>query len=129
MSPGYVIDIQKAAEANDFFRKVLVTADKSQLVVMSLRPGEDIGLEVHDGDQTLCIVKGAGLAVIGGVEQTIHAGTVVFVPAGATHNVINGEAEPMKLFTLYAPPQHRVGTVHRTKQDASAAEYEEAWRK
>ncbi len=129
MNAGYVFDIYKVAGENDFFRKVLYTADKSQLVVMSLKAGEEIGLEVHDGDQILCIVKGAGTAVIGGTEDRIGAGSVVFVPAGTNHNVICGGGEAMKLFTIYAPPQHRVGTVHRTKLEAEASEHQEAWRK
>ena len=129
MNAGYVFDMEKLAGENEFFRKVLYTADKSQLVVMSLKAGEEIGLEVHDGDQVLCIVKGAGSAVIGGIEHGIGAGSVVFVPAGMNHNVICGAGGPMKLFTIYAPPQHRVGTVHRTKLEAEASEHQEAWRK
>ena len=129
MNAGYVVDMEKLAGENEFFRKVLYTADKSQLVVMSLNAGEEIGLEVHDGDQILCIVKGAGTAVIGGIEHGIGAGSVVFVPAGMNHNVICGVGEAMKLFTIYAPPQHRAGTVHRTKLEAEASEHEEAWRK
>ncbi len=129
MTAGYVIDIEKEAERNDFFRKVLFSADRSQLVVMSLRPGEEIGLEVHDGDQILCIVEGAGIAVVGGVQHKIGDDSLVFVPAGVNHTVINGKKEAMKLFTIYAPPQHRPGTVHRTKQDAMAGEHQEAWRK
>lgn len=126
MTAGYVVDIEKVARENEFFRRVLFTADKSQLVVMSLRPDEEIGLEVHDGDQILCIVEGAGIAVIGGSEHKIGAGSVVFVPAGVNHNVISGDGAPMKLYTIYAPPQHRAGTVHRTKQDAELSEHEEA---
>lgn len=129
MNAGYVVDMEKLAGENEFFRKVLYTADKSQLVVMSLNAGEEIGLEVHDGDQILCIVKGAGTAVIGGIEHGIGAGSVVFVPAGMNHNVICGVGEAMKLFTIYAPPQHRAGTVHRTKLEAEASEHEEAWRR
>lgn len=129
MTAGYVIDIEKEAERNEFFRRVLFSAERSQLVVMSLRPGEEIGLEVHDGDQILCIVEGAGIAVVGGVEHKIGEDSLVFVPAGVNHNVINGKKEAMKLFTIYAPPQHRAGTVHRTKQDAQAGEHQEAWRK
>lgn len=129
MTAGYVIDIEKEAERNEFFRKVLYTADKSQVVVMSLGPGEEIGLEVHDGDQILCIVEGAGVAVVGGVEHKISEDSLVFVPAGVNHNVINGKKEAMKLFTVYAPPQHRAGTVHRTKSEAEASEHQEAWKR
>ncbi len=126
MTPGYVIDIEKTAEKNDFFRKVLFTTDKAQLVVMSLEPNEDIGLEFHDGDQILFIVEGKGLAELGGVEHKLDEGSVVIVPAGMNHNITNTDDEPMKLFTIYTPPQHKVGTVHRTKQEAQAGEKQEA---
>lgn len=129
MNAGYVLNIDQVATQNEFFRKVLYTADKSQLVVMALKAGEEIGLEVHDGDQILCIVKGAGTAVVGGLEHRIDAGSVVFVPAGMNHNVVCGAAEAMKLFTIYAPPQHRAGTVHRTKVEAQASEHQEAWKR
>lgn len=128
MTTGYVIDVEKAAKDNGFFRKVLFTASKSQLVVMSLLPGEEIGLEVHDGDQLLAIVEGAGIAVIGGVKHTLRSGCVAFVPTGANHNVINTGHGPMKLYTVYAPPQHEPGTVHRTKKDAEGSEHKEALR-
>ena len=129
MMSGYAIDVQKAAEENEFFRKVLYTSGKSQLVLMSLRPKEDIGLEVHDGDQILCIVKGSGVAVIGGIEHRVGADAVVVVPAGVNHNVAAGEHAELKLYTVYAPPQHAAGTVHRTKSEAVSAEHEEAWKK
>lgn len=122
MTAGYVIDLKKTAEANEFFRKVLYTADKSQLVVMALRPGEQIGLEVHDGDQILYFIEGDGLAVIGGVDQQVSPGSVAFVPAGVNHNVINSQRGTMRLFTVYAPPQHKVGTIHRTKAEAELKE-------
>lgn len=126
MTPGYVIDIEKTAEKNEFFRNVLFTTDKTQLVVMSLEPREDIGLEVHDGDQILFIVEGKGVAELGGVEQKVEEDSVIVVPAGTNHNITNTDDEPMKLFTIYAPPQHKVGTVHRTKRDAQAGEKKEA---
>jgi mannose-6-phosphate isomerase-like protein (cupin superfamily) len=119
-----VIDIKRAAKENSFFRKVLVTANKSQVVLMSLIPGEEIGTESHDGDQLLYAVKGEGVAVINGVQEPFEKGAMLCVPAGAEHNVINTGDEPFKLFTIYAPPQHAAGTVHETKARADAAEAE-----
>jgi mannose-6-phosphate isomerase-like protein (cupin superfamily) len=124
MTQGYVVNIKKAAKDNDFFRKVLFTATKSQLVLMSLRPGEEIGTEVHKVDQVLCVVEGEGKVVLDGVDNGFEKGEIAFVPAGVQHNVINTDDEPMKLFTIYAPPQHAAGTVHRTKAVAEEAERE-----
>ena len=124
MTEGYVVGIKKAAKDNDFFRKVLFTGTKSQLVLMSLRPGEEIGAEVHKVDQVLYVVDGEGSVVLGGVDKEFVKGEIVFVPAGVRHNVINTGVEPMKLFTIYAPPQHAPGTVHRTKAVAEEAERE-----
>lgn len=117
-----IIDIKRAAKENSFFRKVLVTASTSQVVLMSLLPGEEIGPESHDGDQLLYAVKGDGVAVINGVQEPFEKGTMLCVPAKAEHNVINTGDEPFKLFTVYAPPQHADGTVHETKAEAEAAE-------
>ena len=117
-----IVDIKRAAKENSFFRKVLVTANKSQVVLMSMLPGEEIGTESHDGDQLLYAVKGEGVAVINGVQEPFEKGTMFCVPAGAEHNVINTGDEPFKLFTVYAPPQHADGTVHETKAEAEAAE-------
>ena len=117
-----IIDIRRAAKENTFFRKVLVTASKSQVVLMSVLPGEEIGSESHDGDQLLYAVKGEGVAVINGVKEPFEKGMMFCVPAGAAHNVINTGDEPLKLFTVYAPPQHASGTIHETKAEAEAAE-------
>ncbi len=122
MPEGFVTDVKTAAKDNAYFRKVLFTASHSQLVIMSLLPGEEIGMEVHDVDQTLYVVDGAGMVVFDGVEKDFEKGMVVVVPAGVRHNVINTDDDPMKLFTIYAPPQHAVGTVHRTKAEAEASE-------
>lgn len=119
-----IIDIKRAAKENIFFRKVLVTANKSQVVLMSLIPGEEIGTESHDGDQLLYAVKGEGVAVINGVQEPFEKGAMLCVPAGAEHNVINTGDEPFKLFTIYAPPQHAGGTIHETKAGAEGAEAE-----
>ena len=124
MTQGYVVNIKKAAKDNDFFRKVLFTGTKSQLVLMSLRPGEEIGTEVHKVDQILYVVDGEGKVVLDGVDKEFDKGEIVFVPAGVQHNVINTDDQPMKLFTIYSPPQHAEGTVHRTKAVADEAERE-----
>jgi mannose-6-phosphate isomerase-like protein (cupin superfamily) len=122
MTQGYVVNIKNAAKDNDFFRKVLFTGTKSQLVLMSLRPGEEIGTEVHKVDQVLYVVEGEGKVVLHRVDREFEKGDIVFVPAGVEHNVINTEDEPMKLFTIYAPPQHAAGTMQRTKAVAEQAE-------
>jgi mannose-6-phosphate isomerase-like protein (cupin superfamily) len=118
-----VIDANKAAEENSSFRKVLFTGTRTQLVVMALLPREEIGSEVHNAvDQLLYVVKGEGVAVIGDAEEPLRTGAMFCVPAGTTHNLINTGTEPLKLFTLYSPPQHAAGTVQTTKMDADAAE-------
>lgn len=123
MTKGFVGDIKKAAKENDFFRKVLFTGKSSQLVIMSLEPGEDIGEEVHSVDQIIYAVDGEGMVELDGNKNEFEKGDVVFVPAGVRHNVVNAEDEhAMKLFTVYAPPQHADGTIHPTKADAEAAE-------
>lgn len=115
-----IIDIKDAAKENTFFRKVVFTAAKSQVVLMSLLPGEEIGSEVHDVDQLLYAVKGEGVAVIKGRREAFEKGTVFCVPAGSEHNVINTGDEPFKLFTIYAPPEHAEGTIDETKPDTQA---------
>jgi mannose-6-phosphate isomerase-like protein (cupin superfamily) len=120
MTNGFVGNMKKIGKENDFFRKVLFTGAKSQLVLMSLEPGEEIGEEVHSVDQVIYAVDGEGEVVLDGAPTEFDKGFIVFVPAGVRHNVINTDDEPMKLFTVYAPPQHADGTVHRTKSDAEA---------
>ena len=118
---GFVTKIEKDSLENDYFRKVLYTATYSQLVVMSLKPQEDIGEEIHKLDQFIRCEKGEGKALLDGVEHTLSEGVAVLVPAGTKHNIINTSAnEAMKLYTLYAPPNHRDGVVHKTKADAEA---------
>lgn len=120
---GYVENIEKRSLANEYFREVLYTDERLQLVVMSLKPGEDIGEEVHELDQFIRVEKGEGKAVLDGEERTLADGSVVIVPAGAKHNIINTSGtDAMKLYTLYAPPNHAPGTVHTTKAEAEAAE-------
>lgn len=122
MKKGYVADIQEASKENSNFRKVLYTGAHSQLVVMSLKPGEDIGDEVHTLDQFFRIEEGEGKAVLDGVEHDIKAEWAVIVPEGTRHNIINTGATEMKLYTIYSPPQHKDGVVCATKEEAAALE-------
>jgi mannose-6-phosphate isomerase-like protein (cupin superfamily) len=117
---GFVQDIEGLATRNDEFRKVLYTARNCQLVLMALKPKEEIGAEVHKLDQFFRVEQGSGEAVLDGVRTPIRAGFAVLVPAGTKHNIINTSAEPLKLYTLYAPPNHRDGVVHHTRADADA---------
>jgi len=117
---GFVKDIEGLAVQNNQFRQVLYTAKHCQLVVMSLQPQEEIGAEVHTLDQFFRVEEGTGEADIDGVRTEIRAGFAVVVPAGAKHNIINTGGVPLKLYTLYAPPNHRDGVVHRTRQEAEA---------
>ncbi|MFA5173096.1 MAG: cupin domain-containing protein [Candidatus Paceibacterota bacterium] len=122
MKKGYVADIQEASKGNSNFRKVLYTGSHSQLVVMSLKPGEDIGDEVHTLDQFFRIEEGEGKAILDGVEHIIKAEWAVIVPEGTRHNIINTGATEMKLYTIYSPPQHKDGVVCATKEEAMALE-------
>lgn len=117
---GYVQDIEAIAIQNEDFRQVLYTAKNCQLVVMALKPHEEIGAEVHKLDQFFRVEQGTGEAVLDGVRTPLQAGYAVIVPAGAKHNIINTGTEPLKLYTLYAPPNHRDGVVHHTRADAEA---------
>jgi mannose-6-phosphate isomerase-like protein (cupin superfamily) len=117
---GFVRDIESLATENSEFRRVLYTARHCQLVVMALEPQEEIGAEVHQLDQFFRVEEGSGEAVLDGVRTTIRAGFAVVVPAGTNHNIINTGAAPLKLYTLYAPPNHRDGVVHHTRKDAEA---------
>ena len=115
---GYVINIEKATLQNDNFRKVLNTAQHSQLVVMSLLPGEEIGSEVHDLDQFIRFETGRGKVILDGNEHEVEDDWAVVIPAGVEHNVINtSDSEKMKLYSIYSPPEHPEGTVHPTKED------------
>lgn len=115
---GFVQDIESLAVKNDAFRRVLYTAKHCQLVVMALKPGEEIGAEVHKLDQFFRVEAGTGEAVLDGVRTAIRAGYALVIPAGANHNIINTGSAPLKLYTLYAPPNHRDGVVHPTRADA-----------
>ena len=120
---GYVSNLEQLTEQNTFFRQVLFTGQHTQLVVMCLQPGEEIGMEVHPNvDQFFRIEVGEGKVVMNGEETVFGAGFGIVVPAGTEHNVVNTGTEPLKLYTLYSPPNHPDGTIHRTKADAMAAE-------
>ena len=117
---GYVINIEEGAKENNDFRKVLYTAKNSQLVLMSLKAGEEIGMEIHTLDQFFRVEKGEGKAVIEGVEHEINDGSAIVIPAGTNHNIINTGSQEMKLYTIYSPPNHRDGVIHSTKEIAEA---------
>lgn len=108
------------------FRRVVYTDKKLQVVIMSVEPGDDIGEETHKVDQALCFVAGEGKAIVGGEEGEVAADSLVIVPAGTLHNFVNTGDEPLKLYTIYAPPEEEPDTVHRTKADAEAAEAAES---
>ena len=117
---GYVQDIERVAVENEEFRRVLYTAKSCQLVVMALKPKGEIGMEVHTLDQFFRVEEGTGEAVLDGVRMPIRAGFAVLVPAGTNHNIINTGSASLKLYTLYAPPNHRDGIVHHTRDEAEA---------
>lgn len=120
---GFVADIEKLTVENADFRRVLYTGRNLQLVLMSLKPGEEIGAEVHDDrDQFFRVESGQGEVLIDGKRTKIADDDAIIVPAGARHNVINTGTEPLRLYTLYGPPEHRDGTVHATKAEADAKE-------
>ena len=120
---GYVADIGKISLENENFRRVLYTGKHSQLVVMSLLPNEEIGMEVHKLDQFIRIESGTGKAILDGVEHDIAAEYAVVIPAGTMHNIINTSAtEKMKLYTVYSPAEHQDGVVRATKAEAEASE-------
>ncbi|MDO8610894.1 MAG: cupin domain-containing protein [bacterium] len=116
---GFVVNIEDKTQRNEYFREVLFTAPNSQLVVMSLKPKEDIGEEVHTVDQFLRIEVGVGKAILDGEEFEITDGDAIVVPAGTKHNFINtSDTLPMKLYTIYSPAHHKDKTIHQTKEDA-----------
>lgn len=123
---GYVANIERETQTNDTFRTVLYTAPNLQVVVMTLHPHEEIGMETHDhGDQFIRVEGGVGEAILNGERHTIGDGTAVAIPAGVEHNIVNTTSDrTLRLYTIYTPPEHADGTVHRTK--AEADEYERA---
>ncbi len=120
---GFADDIEKLTEENDSFRKVLYTGRNLQLVLMAIPPGGEIGEEVHDGhDQFFRFETGRGEVRIDGAVVGVKADHGVIVPAGARHNVVNTGSEPLRLYTIYAPPEHRDGVVHATREEAEASD-------
>lgn len=119
---GFVTNIEEATEKNENFRQVLFTAPHSQLVLMTLQPGEEIGMEVHpEVDQFFRFEEGEGKVIIGGEETAIKDGFAAVVPAGSEHNIVNtSTTEALKLYTIYSPPQHPDGTIHKTKAEAES---------
>jgi mannose-6-phosphate isomerase-like protein (cupin superfamily) len=116
--PGYTINIERAALENEDYRRVLYTARNTQLVLMTLQPGEEIGLETHEEhDQFIRVESGVGKVILDGEAHALEDGSAVVIPAGVEHNVLNTSREPLRLYTLYSPPEHPDGTVHRTKRD------------
>ena len=123
---GYVTNIEEKTLDNNFFREVLFTAQRVQLVVMSLAPGEEIGMETHeDGDQFIRVEAGKGKAILDGEEHDLEDGSAVVIPGGVQHNIINtSQQDPLKLYTIYSPPEHPDGTVNKNKAEALAYEKE-----
>ena len=120
---GFVADIEELTEENSDFCRVLYTGKNLQLVLMAIQPGEEIGEETHaDRDQFFRVEKGKGEVWIDGHRSKIKSDTAIVVPAGARHNIVNTGDKPLRLYTLYAPPEHRNGTVQATKADADAEE-------
>lgn len=120
---GFVGDIEELTEKNSDFRRVLYTGKNLQLVLMAIQPGEDIGEEVHeDRDQFFRVEEGRGEVSIDGKRTQVESDDAIIVPAGARHNVVNTGSTPLRLYTIYAPPEHRDGTVRATKAEAEARE-------
>ena len=125
---GFCDDIEKRTIENEDFRRVLYTGHNLQLVLMTLPPGCDIGEEVHpDRDQFFRFEQGRGVVKIDGIENKVENDFAVIVPAGARHNVINSGSEPLRLYTIYAPPEHKDGVVQTTKDEADARHHAEEW--
>lgn len=114
---GYLTNIEQATLENTDYRRVLYTAKHSQLVLMNLRPGEEIGEEVHHLDQFIRFEEGQGKVILDGVEHAVKADDAVVIPEGTRHNVINTGSGSLKLYTVYAPPEHKDGVVQATKAD------------
>ncbi|PJA47421.1 cupin domain-containing protein [Candidatus Uhrbacteria bacterium CG_4_9_14_3_um_filter_36_7] len=117
---GYIINIEKKTLDNNAYREVLFTTKRSQLVVMTLQPEEEIGMEVHEEhDQFIRVEMGEGKAILNGEVHLLEDGSAVVIPAGVEHNIINASAiHPLRLYTIYTPPEHPEGTIHQTKQEA-----------
>ena len=122
---GFVTNIEKDSLENEYFRKVLFTTPRLQLVVMSLKPNEDIGEEIHQLDQFIRVESGEGKSVLDGEEHILSDGFAIVIPAGTRHNILNTSSEKsLKLYTVYAPANHKEGAIHKTKAEAEADEGE-----
>lgn len=120
MITPYVANIEEETLKNDFFRKEIFTGEHLQITVMSIQPGQDIGIETHPHtDQFLRVEQGSGKAIIGGQEYEVSDAFGITIPAGMEHNVINTGTVAMKMYSIYTPPNHPVGTIHETKADAA----------
>ena len=117
-------DMIKLASANTYFQKEVYLDKQCQIVMMSIEPGDDIGEETHDADQTTFFVSGEGQAVVDGKRSKVAENHLIVIPKGAKHNIINKGDEPLKLYTIYAPPAEEPGIKHKTKEEAEAAEEE-----
>lgn len=121
---GYIINIEEATAKNEYYRQVLFTARHTQLVLMNLKPGEEIGEEVHELDQFIRFEAGDGSVVLDGKSHSVSDGYAVVIPAGTRHNVMNrSNTTDLKLYSLYSPPEHKDKIIHRTKRDADADEH------
>ncbi|MGI8704240.1 MAG: cupin domain-containing protein [Sphingomicrobium sp.] len=128
MKRGFCDDIEDLTEENEDFRRVLYTGQHLQLVLMTLQRGEEVGEEVHpDRDQFFRIEEGEGVIDIDGRENPVEDDFAVIVPAGARHNVRNTGEEPLRFYTIYGPPEHKDGIVHKTKQEAEERHHAEEW--
>ena len=114
---GFVTNIEKATLENENYRQVLYTGPSSQLVLMTIQPGDEIGSETHDLDQFIRIEAGQAVVTLDGVNHTLEDDWAVVIPAGTEHNVVNNGDEPLRLYSIYSPPEHKDGTVHATKAD------------
>ncbi|HEU4504378.1 MAG TPA: cupin domain-containing protein [Nitrospira sp.] len=121
---GYIVNIEEATAKNSHYRHVLFTAKHTQLVLMSLKPGEEIGEEVHELDQFIRFEAGEGTVILDGKAHSVSDGFAVVIPAGTRHNVVNrSKTADLKLYSLYSPPEHKNGIVHKTKREADADEH------
>ena len=114
---GFITNIEKATLDNTDYRRVLYTAPNIQLVLMSIEPGDEIGEEVHELDQFIRVESGSGTVILNGTKRNLEDDDCVIIPRGTTHNVINSGSKALKLYSLYGPPEHKDGTVHKTKAD------------
>ena|SRR5512145_146594 len=121
---GYIVNIEEATAKNSHYRHVLFTAKHTQLVLMSLKPGEEIGEEVHELDQFIRFEAGEGTVILDGKAHSVSDGFAVVIAAGTRHNVVNrSKTADLKLYSLYSPPEHKNGIVHKTKREADADEH------